>query len=115
MTLADIIKRVEGATGPDTKLDVAILRSLADGVDASITYLPITASVDVVIYLIGEKMPGWGWRVEHAQDRVRAVGTMMGPTKNDKEWSHHEHGAAPTPAIALLLAFLRAWEAKGDA
>lgn len=128
---ADMIKRVEGLTGPDDPLDFAIRQAFDPN---SIYPCPqYTASVDAVISLIGEKMPGWEWLV-----RANPSGRRYDPVPGDPDHFFEERdaglfmgnvhvrtalfeqpeetfpGYAPTPALALLLAFLRAWSAKSD-
>lgn len=110
MELAELIKRVEGLTGPNPDFDVSILRHLAGGPDANVIYAPITASVDAVIQLIGE-MSSWRWELlggggDPAYARIEGG--------HGDTWIELADAECPTPALALLLAFLRAWEARGE-
>jgi len=110
MELAELIKRVEGLTGADQEVDEAILRHIAGGPDANVKYMPVTASVDAVIQLIGEKLPGWKGSVDFGW-APREAATLFCPGSATADFSVH---GATTPALALLLAFLRAWEARGE-
>jgi len=70
-----------------------------------------TASVDAVLVLTGEKLPGWtiasigqddrkGWHAELRKGHATSYSTV-------------ELAGAPTPSIALVLATLRALQSKG--
>lgn len=103
--IADLIKRVEEASAPSLDLDYAIHTALklADpNVDA------YTASVDAVIALIGATMPGASWTVYFSDKRY---GATVYPADYHDTYLKYSGGGA-SPALALLLAFLRAWEAR---
>lgn len=114
MTIADLIKRVETATGPDRDIDeetwCVVFAPDAVVVDFGIKFPAYTASVDAVIGLIGEKMgvDEAEWFVARDIDKPVRAG-VRGHTSMPFDYGI---GLAPTPALALLLAFLRAWEQR---
>lgn len=115
MTIADLIKRVEAATGADGALDLEVHMAVAPyryplgwSWKEGVRPLHLTASVDAVISLINEKMPGACFEVGRRADGIDACVYMDGEYAD----AGLAHGA--TPALALLLAFLRAWEQRGD-
>lgn len=115
MAIADIIKKVEKATGgQDPALDYAILRHLAGGDDANVIYRPLTVAVDAVLSLIEEKMPGHRWLVRSDEERGAFANLVPFGCRYEGEGIDHFPVYAPAPALALLLAFLRAWEAKSN-
>lgn len=129
----DLIARVERATGPDREIDALICerfdlpkcelpdcypdimlriinRVKAGGEDGCIPRY--TESLDAVVGLIERELPGWAWNVERFP-RVRAqiaepIMTKFGPGIGVRA----EATDTATPALALLLAFLRAHEAQ---
>lgn len=114
MDIAELIKRVEGLTGADREVDAAVLKAMGYTYDrfgrswwdrnVPIENDKLTASVDAVIQLIGEKMPV-EWEIRGSKDE--SVAYLYAE-------SVASGGNAPTPALALLIAFLRAWEARGE-
>lgn len=80
-----------------------------------------TSSVDSVLVLIGEKLPGWSGVVDFGHDSPMRRADMYGPVKemgedeygNPVEIRDYWEGEAPTPAIALVLATLLALQSKG--
>lgn len=137
-SIADLIKRVEGAQGPDREIDRLIMpiagyvleqrlrdkkawwyratttARLSDELFAPYGGIPrYTASVDAVISLIGEKIgtDEAEWYVGRPSvDGLYRAGVRghTGGLTDDVT------GEAPAPALALLLAFLRAWEQRGN-
>ena len=139
MTLSALIARVEeGTAGPDRELDCVVAAETdiqIDGVSASWkalvaqfgiewavsvandyhsiwrTELPrYTTSLDAVLSLIEQKLPGWHWSVYDTNGRDKACGQVEPP-----EFSYAPYtGEANPPARALLAAFLRALSALED-
>lgn len=141
--LADLIARVEGASGPDRELDVA----LADALHPNVTLMPLssnpeewvvkigdkwvpttryprgymttgdryvqayTSSLDAALGLVERVLPGWRWMVrrvypEH-DGRTQHVAYV-----ESVDYGDYHAATAPTPALALILAMLRAKEAS---
>lgn len=116
--LDDLIRAVEAADAPSREIDalVEVMFHEPPKLDAAMTpgeagwlwatdgsqwKAPLyTASIDAVVALIRREMPGAIWMVEFVQD-----GHVLGGI--DGSGVVHE-----TPALALLLAFLRAVQAK---
>lgn len=137
MTLSALIARVEEGMGPDREIDCLVAAETdiqIDGVSASWkalvaqfgiewavsvandyhsiwrTELPrYTTSLDAVLSLIEQKLPGWEWRV------IRLGNSCFG-TVWPAGW--HDNGCkgaeAETPARALLAATLLALSALED-
>lgn len=136
MELADLIKKVEELTSPDRDIDAAVGRCVGmevrdfrgfyrvKGEGGWVVLADYTTSVDAVIQLIGEKLPGWAvslYREPFVAPRWTASVTSPGaqwdeaPGQGGIERSliSGVRGMGvqkSTPALALLLAFLRAWE-----
>lgn len=112
MTLLHLATRVEALDGPDHNADIDIavtLGYLAHEVAGYGPYLrrvyardcaPLTASIDAVVALITEKLPGGTWDVSHIP-RVHPEYSAFVDGSNQEV-------AAATPALALLAATLRA-------
>lgn len=120
--LPELIKRVEGGTGWDSRLDGDIMRAFgftwrgmdywhADNTRIWKGETCFTAKIDAGVSLIEQKLPGWFWRVGY--------GSHAGP------WAHlnrvHPDSCLPedeatsyakTPPRALLAACLRAIQAQ---
>jgi len=130
MDIAELIKRVEGLTGADGGIDSQIEWTLSEWKNIGSfwrehkvtgerkrfhyrTSPAYTASVDAVIQLIGEKMGTTEaeWHVGRPTVDGPYYAALRGHTSAPIDGVH---GEALTPALALLLAFLRAWEARGE-
>lgn len=116
--LADIISRIERATGPDRELDVDLMAAFLprhkvttevgfeelirvawawdsrEGIWREVERIPYTASVDAVLALMQRALPDAFWLVD--KQCFASVGDGR--------------GKAATPALALLLALLRAYQ-----
>ena len=126
--LSNLIERVSAATGPDREIDGLVCK-LADPTEwqrcrrraAEPSGAPeaavereapfyakyYTSSLDAVVSLVERELPGWDWDVgfHHAGPFAYAnlePGGTLAPAVGIFS------GEAKTPAIALLLAFLRA-------
>lgn len=108
MTTIKLGDKVEAATGPDRSIDFDI--ELHVHPTGSMPCPHYTASVDAVIGLIGEKS-NWHW-VLHGGENEPAHTIIDGGFGDT--WIELAAVDAPTPALSLLLAFLRAWEQRGD-
>lgn len=131
--LTELIARLEAATGPDRVLDRDLYALLEDAElrpwrpgarkcwwyargsdrvlqcsDGTALY---TASIDAALALVERVLPGWlvsimighGKAVAHVRDK-----SILAPDKIEGD------GYAVTPALAVLLALLRAVEAEKD-
>ncbi len=121
--LEALAKRVEGARGADSTLDVAVWCAVKEGWEVAErdadsvqcvglsrwTRLPpaYMASVDAVLELISEVLPGWS--VDALCDRQEFIeaGDWRGAVRSDVT-CNVVNGFAATPALALLAATLRA-------
>lgn len=117
MTRAELIAALEKATGPSEELDEAIATWCYEhGAIAGVNYDPVlwlmrnegfTHSIDAALTLVPE---GLRWRVSGVPTAGKAfasckTGSILDPAT--EEWE----AAAPTPAIALCIAALKA---QGD-
>ena len=124
MTLSSLIKRLEEAEGPSRELDVAICWALdlepwagtdevllaffAKGSKMDKQTPALTGQVDAAISLAERVLPGW----RHAHDK-RCDGVCLAWVDcADDEPSFPSD--APTVALAMTLATLRAIQSKGD-
>lgn len=101
-----LLERVEGAASPDRDLDDTIARAM--GYDPVPGWAPhYTSSLDAVLALVEEKLPGWHVAIMGAGATWQAdVHPLSGSFTLSR-------GHSVTPALALLKAFLTALEA-GD-
>lgn len=114
-----LLERVEGATGPDRDLDSMIWCEVANntgivfpdekpGAPKIADHIkPYTSSLDAVLALVEEKLPGWRPGIIR-EGRAEWSAFIFSPKATDPK----DH-FAPTPALALLKALLTALEA-GD-
>jgi len=102
---SDLITRLSKLDAPDREMDGEIWRYLMSGEPRAVLHGPIpklTASVDAAIALAARVLPGWNW---------------LRPERNIMAVHHEDHSitffaVGATPAIALLIALLRAKEAS---
>jgi len=120
--IADIIARLEKATGPDRIADAMIVSAFdaAPGEDwdidesgsirvyvdgrrkARISPPAYTASLEAALALVGEKLPGWWPELKLLQSNASA--------KVCCEGNRAFYASAPTAPIAVLIALFRALE-----
>lgn len=125
--LAALLARVEGASGPDREIDAEVCLAFGAAVEepqrnrfgeiivpawwtmpgASRAIWPhrttpwfVTASIDVTVRLAEKVLPGWAWSVGN-----RTVGGQAYVMKRGEGLIE---GKAPTPALALVAAIIRA-------
>lgn len=133
---AEIARRAQEATGPDRELDLAAFRVLhpefdgyvegrgglvhpCDSTDqrviSDVRWPRYTGSVDAMLALIAEKLPGW------RTAELRELIEMRGGRFRTAAWSAdlqeingagYAEAEAATPALALLAAFALAMEAS---
>ena len=120
MTLIDRLSKLEG---PDREVDAAIWMHLIekpginDKIDRDMVgrYPSYTASIDAAIALAEIVLPGWKWRVGRTElfPNGWAYVHKYDPSNCDRtDEAACADGKAATPAIALLIALLRAKEAS---
>lgn len=146
---AELITRLEAATGPDREidLDIAVGLKIAPGGEKwerrngrydqggsphlrenrapdpgpwpTFSAQPYTASVDAALALLERVLPGWAGMVSFGPSEMQRA-DVWGPVKEigeaedgtPVEMRDDGDGEAPTPAIALCIAVLRALEAQ---
>lgn len=105
--LTSLIERLEKAEGPSRDLDAAIFDAIPPTTDAP--YPPeFTSSIDAAVSLAERVLPGrsimMGWRQSSETRPWARVGLWADPD-----------ATGATPAIALVLATLRALQSRGEA
>ena len=138
MTLASLEAleaRIAAATGPDREIDAELFDALGipvrefdpgdgdvsqwrewpDGTKVANTRL--TASIDAIVALITRKLPGLGWIARtgiiggDGRGKDEPYAALLSSQGGEALYSSY----APTPALALSLAFVRAMRAKEEA
>lgn len=115
MQLSDLIERVENLTCADRAVDLMIAKTVLPDVivlrhdretatNNPYTHWEYTGSIDGAVALTERLLPGWTWRVSCRHGEV---------FQRDPECGHD--GYATSPALALVLATLRAYAATHPA
>lgn len=126
---ADIIDRLEKATGPNYDIECAI-HQICAGDLSSVDMVPpnYTASIDTAAGLVGKMLPGWGWRVAtccvsddafvfadfNSQEHGKRLLATIPNYIDDQEWSDYTDIDQRPPgrvAIALLRSTFKALSA----
>jgi hypothetical protein len=103
--LSALLERVEKAEGPRYELDQAINRAVDSWQPA--VPPPYTASLDAALALVERVLPGHRSIVERAHDGTGWAMIQTGPEEPRNMTD------APTPALALISALLKALASKG--
>lgn len=74
---------------------------------------PVTTSVDAAISLAERVLPGWGWGITHGSEKAEDVQGNVFPKAIPFPAHLDCYGYHAIPAIALVLATLRALQSKG--
>lgn len=133
MSYADLIERLEKLEVPDRETDFWLsvrvfdpsnetdeaLRADIDlvGIEGMVIDAPFTASLDAAVALVGRVLPGWFWRVGRTSlfPNGWAYISKTHPSHCDREdEASCSDGRAATPAIALLIATLKALDQQHD-
>lgn len=107
----ELAERCEGAALPDLGLDQAVhaaVHGRADPLAAG-----YTASLDAIVALIEERLPGRSWGTGKPGRRGKAARGTIAKAPGERGVNTHHHGNAATPALALCAAFCRAM-AEGE-
>lgn len=111
---AELIARLEAAEGGSRELDEAVLKAVGwYDEDAPQQFGPraidshVTTSIDCALALVGRKLPGWTVAHISQQDDKRWWAELRQGylTSYSRVAMSERH---PTPALALLIALLRA-------
>lgn len=119
MTLEQLIAALEQATGPDWELDLAIARwCFAHGGVAGVDYDPelwrirnggeFTSSIDAALTLVPERCLTRIRELWDSDGKAAAATVSRYTAPPNMMWDWEWHGFAPTPAIALCIAALKA-------
>lgn len=118
--LPTLIEKLRGLKGPDREVDIAIVKALYPFIgecsplcadDEPIFWRepfykqpcpPLTASLDAIVALI-ERDGAWDWSIH--RDNGKAIAGVQPASEDGCDCART---IAPTPAIALLIAFLEA-------
>lgn len=71
-----------------------------------------TADIDAALSLVSRALPGWGWSVASDMGEGRVFGAAMSPLGLASAALMTQTARAPTPALAIILALLRAKAAQ---
>lgn len=113
LTLDELISAVEGATGPDHDLDVALTEYFVNAEEAdlhqraTLHMYRFTHSIDAALGLVVHVLPGYRWGIHCHAGMYRAHVTessALRPMPNIADKA--------TPALAIILATLRALKHK---
>lgn len=109
----DLVERVESGSGRDEETDFAVL-CLVDRRAERSGPLPgdprYTTSLDAVVSLIEQKLPGWGHCYATGWDAEGNCGGFVSPERT-VDLTKATLGVSKSPARALLAATLRALSA----
>jgi hypothetical protein len=117
--LAGLIERVEKLDGPDREIDLELARALVPDViclrynwetsnNEPFVHWRYTASIDAAIALVERCLPGWARGFDAGPKSCIA---FVDPHDYaDRMFGARHVATASTPAIALLLALLRAMQ-----
>lgn len=112
--LSEIIGRLEKAEGPSRIDDYAIHEATNPTLRAGLRFGNVpnySASIDSAVSLAERVLPGWMWSMTTGLGNTAAYvrdKSIIAPDKIEGEGYH------ATPAIALVLATLRALQQKGS-
>lgn len=136
MTIAEIIEQLEKATEPSAEIDFWITVRVWDvseetdealqadidqvGIEGMCIEKPFTSSIDAVVSLCEQVLPGHGWGIESNTSHIKAcLDPDLGePCAKHPHWaavsntSTRQFEDAATPALALCLAVLKAKQAQ---
>ncbi len=118
---SDLITRLSKLDAPDREVDREIhayfgLPFSEVLCDKPFLYNAYTASVDAAIALAERVLPGWYWGItqgDDGEDAVEFQGNVW-PSIQPYPAELEQYGYHKFPAIALLIALLRAKEANHD-
>lgn len=73
----------------------------------------LTQSIDAIVALIARKLPGRAWMLS-SPDKLLSHPLCQGEVAEGEFSFETTKGCAPTPALALCIAFLRALQAQQE-
>lgn len=124
--MSDLAERLEKATGPDREIDLDLMvlgwggpreRYLTDelGRLAFGDQRQFTSSLDAAVALCERVLPGWGVEVLASdRDNWRAAVWPWISSRGTRDERGFNYSYAPTPALALCLAVVRAKLAEAE-
>lgn len=121
MTRAELVERLEAATGPERIYDHYLFFALEPhlydeagrrGLLGDHIVPAYTASIDAAVALVERVLPGWSWECRASGTGDKGQAAVWNPTKrpgrNDEQRAYN----CATPAIALCIAALKALEGR---
>ncbi len=110
---SDLAERCEKATGPDRKIDWAIVEALLEHKEL---VLPFTTCLTAINARIERELPGWAISVSSSREYGCHAG--LSPSAPYDEWSHTDmrgvDSKGASMALALCAVFCRAMGEKSD-
>jgi len=98
--MTDLITRLEQAEAGSLELDLALIVAVY-GIASTYPVPAYTTSLDAIVALIGEKLPGW---MKGYQDDPKGARAYL----SDPDSGRATSSLAKTPATAFCIALLRA-------
>lgn len=127
MTLSPLIEKLKAAEAGSRELDAEIAKALGqphgmrEEVDVeSRTIIEwdctgrYTTSLDAIVALVEEKLPGHHWSVSRQCEYPALAGRDHRFAAFVGNYGTPKRAEGPTPALALCIALLRAMEARND-
>lgn len=111
----DLLQKVEALTGPSREVDAEIHVFVTNECVAHPTsskFIPgarldwpsYTTSLDAIVALIEQKLPGWDWEVGRASDGGHGQAALRRPNKDELDYLEF----AAEPPIAACIVLLKA-------
>ena len=115
--LSDLIAKLEAASEGSRELDalvwVAATGSTFSHLAENAHLDRVTTSLDAIVALIERKLPGRAWMLS-SPDKLLSHPLCQGEVAEGEFSFETTKGCAPTPALALCIAFLRALQAQQE-
>jgi hypothetical protein len=109
-----LIERLEQATGPlsapdtyELACDISTTLFGVTGVISTV-YAAVQDDLNAALALVEEKLPGWTWSVDSARSPCAPTDDGRPQAKVQAPGGRPFGGGAPTPALAVLIALLKA-------
>ncbi len=125
---SDLIAKLEALDGPSREVDRDIATHFGDPWDYGVSWrgwgigqdgrpiekpvaFPYTASLDAAIALVGRVLPGWSWEARRS-GFGNGQASVWNPMEQPRPGKTIRADHKSSPAIALLIATLKALEAR---
>lgn len=103
-----LIEKLEQADGPSRELDAAIFEQVVKANRIALDFSAYTSSLDAAVALVERVLPRHRWVI------ANRTGPKVGGSASVYRDDSLKTAEAPTPALALCIALLKALEARED-